>query len=48
MTSGISKSIRISLEDKILAPFPEELADIAVAIEIAGSFKIETAFQMEG
>ncbi len=33
MTSGIGKSIKISLGDKMLAQFPEELADIAVAIE---------------
>ncbi|MBC8109535.1 MAG: hypothetical protein H7Y04_00590 [Verrucomicrobia bacterium] len=33
MTSGIGKSIKILFGDKILAQFPEELADIAVAIE---------------
>ncbi|MFN0173643.1 MAG: hypothetical protein ACKVU0_03255 [Saprospiraceae bacterium] len=33
MTSGISKSIRISLGDKLLAQFLEELADFAVSIE---------------
>lgn len=33
MTSGIGKSTSISFGDKILAQLPEELADIAAAIE---------------
>jgi len=33
MTSGIGKSIKILMGDKMLAQFPAEMADIALAIE---------------